>query len=132
MYGSDEFSDSCDDLRHRGGPRGSAGGGAEATLLVHYQFDQVDGGTTTPDASGNGLTSTLSGAVSTTPIAGQFVNALQFNGSGSNISVADESAGILNTTFAEFTVSAWIQPVADATSKSRWIAGKMGLNGSRG
>ncbi len=104
----------------------------EPSLLLHYRLDQVDGGTTTPDASGYGLTGTLGGAVSTTPVAGQIGNALQFNGSTSRVEVADALAGPLDTTFAEFTVSAWIQPGVGDTNRERWIAGKMGNEGVRG
>ena len=69
-------------------------------------------GTTTADASGNGNAGTLIGASWTTQ--GRYGNALSFNGTNSQVRVADSASLDLTTAM---TLSAWIQPTA---SQSGW------------
>ena len=69
-------------------------------------------GTTTADSSGNGNAGTLIGASWTTQ--GRYGNALSFNGTSSQVRVADSASLDLTTAM---TLSAWIQPTA---SQSGW------------
>ena len=62
-------------------------------------------GTTTADSSGNGNAGTLHGASWTT--LGRYGNALSFNGTNSQVRVADSASLDLTTAM---TLSAWIQP----------------------
>lgn len=76
-------------------------------LVAAYGFEE-GAGTTTADASGNGLTGTISNAAWTT--AGKFGKALTFSGtSGSWVTVPD--AAVLRLTTG-MTVSAWVRPTS--------------------
>src|SRR5919197_3246732 len=74
-------------------------------LIAAYGFNEGNG-TTALDASGNSNTGVISGAVWT--IQGKFGNALSFNGTNSNVSVANSPS--LQSPSTAITVSAWIQP----------------------
>lgn len=82
-----------------------------AGLVAAYTFD-AGSGSTVADASGNGLTGTMSGGVSWTP-AGKFGQALLFNGSSSVVSIPD--ALPLDFT-SSMTIEAWVRP----TARSNW------------
>jgi glucose/arabinose dehydrogenase/chitodextrinase len=69
-------------------------------------------GTTTADSSGNGNAGTLIGPSWTT--LGRYGNALSFNGTSSQVRVADSASLDLTTAM---TLSAWIRPTA---SQSGW------------
>ncbi|HET6936959.1 MAG TPA: fibronectin type III domain-containing protein, partial [Nocardioides sp.] len=69
-------------------------------------------GTTTADSSGNGNAGTLLSATWTT--LGRYGNALSFNGTSSQVRVADSASLDLTT---GMTLSAWIRPTA---SQSGW------------
>jgi Concanavalin A-like lectin/glucanases superfamily/Bacterial Ig domain len=82
--------------------------GAQAAapgLTAAFSFNEGTGGTVS-DASGNANTGIVSGAVWTTQ--GKFGSALAFNGTNSNIAVANSPA--LQSPSTAITVSAWIQP----------------------
>lgn len=83
-------------------------------LVAAYGFEEGSG-TTTADASGNGLTGTVSSATWTT--AGKYGKALVFAGaSGSWVTVPNAAA--LNLTTG-MTISAWVKP---STSLPQWPA----------
>jgi hypothetical protein len=73
-------------------------------LVAAYGFNEGTG-TTTADASGNGLNGTLSATTWTT--AGRFGSSLSFNGSSSLVTVADHALLDLTT---GMTISAWVFP----------------------
>jgi glucose/arabinose dehydrogenase len=75
-------------------------------LVGAWAFNENQG-TTTADASGNGNTGTLLGATWTTQ--GRYANALAFNGTTSQVRVADSASLDLTTAM---TLSAWIMPTA--------------------
>jgi hypothetical protein len=72
-------------------------------LVAAYGFNETTG-TTAADASGNALSGTIIGATRTT---GKFGGALSFNGSGNNVSVADNAK--LDLTRG-MTLEAWVMP----------------------
>jgi hypothetical protein len=84
---------------------------APAGLVAAWAFDEGSG-TAAGDATGNGHTGTVSGAVWST--AGRFGGALSFDGVDDWVTVAD--AGDLDLTSA-LTLSAWVRPAALGT---RW------------
>jgi hypothetical protein len=89
---------------------------APSTLLAAYGFDEGQG-SSTADATGHGLTGTVSNASWTT---GRFGSALQFTGqSNSRVSVADTPALRLTTAF---TLSAWVNPQGGQPSEPTIIA----------
>jgi hypothetical protein len=75
-------------------------------LVAAYGFEEGAGGTTA-DASGNGLTGTISGAAWA---RGKFGNALRFDGVGDWVTVADAAALHLST---GMTLSAWVKPTRE-------------------
>ncbi len=79
---------------------------ANAGLVAAYGFNE-NGGTSVADASGNGHTGVISGALWTT--AGRFGSALSFDGSNDMVTVADSN--LLDLTTA-MTLSAWVFPTA--------------------
>ena len=86
----------------------ASAGGATASPLLHWEFDQVQTGNTTPDASGNHYTGNLIGPDSSDLVPGAAGNALRFQGDTSNydrVELPDASAGALDATFTQFTVS---------------------------
>lgn len=83
---------------------------ALAGLVAAYSFDQ-GAGTTTPDASGNGNTGTISGATWVT--AGKYGGALQFDGSNDRININDSASLDLTT---GVTVLAWVRPASPTSS----------------
>jgi Concanavalin A-like lectin/glucanases superfamily len=114
---------------------------ADATELVHYKFDQVDGSApdplTTPDSSGRGNTGTLMNADNTIVMPGRIGNAFQFNGgagaTADRVQLPSDHVDF-NRTYTEFTFAAWLKPVevVSESSATNWIAGKMGAGGNRG
>ena len=93
---------------------GSQLAGAQG-LVAAYGFNEGQG-TTTADASGNGLAGTLSNAKW---VAGKFGNALQFTGA-SNSRVTVANTPLLQFTTA-FTLSAWVNPAASQHSEAMVI-----------
>jgi chitodextrinase len=92
---------------------GAAGSAVTATgLVAAYSFDEGSG-TTAADASGNGNTGTLSGAVWTT--AGRNGGALSFDGAGDYVTVADKASLDLG---AGATVEAWVYPTSNTGFRS--------------
>ena len=88
---------------------GRAGKTAETRqLIAHWKFDEA-GGATLADATNNGSTGTISGAVGFAP--GRSGNALNFDGVSSSVSLVSQPVltGITNN----FTVAFWAKP--DAT-----------------
>ena len=79
---------------------------APAGLVAAYGFDEASG-TTTADATGHGLTGTLTSVTRTT--AGKFGGALTFNGTSSWVTVASNTQ--LNLTTG-LTLEAWVFPTA--------------------
>ena len=75
-------------------------------LVAAYSFDEGTG-TTAVDLSGNGNNGTISGATWTN--AGQYGNALVFNGSNSVVNVVDSPSLHLTTAV---TLEAWVFPTA--------------------
>ena len=86
---------------------------ADATLLVHYRYDEGQG-KGTADASGNGFTPQLLGGVSWTPAPNG--TALQFDGK-SAIAKTKMAAGLLPTGKAALTVA----------TRLRWMAANCGV-----
>ncbi|WP_272473957.1 LamG-like jellyroll fold domain-containing protein [Baekduia alba] len=80
-------------------------------LVGQWGFDEATG-TTTADGSGNGLTGTITGAAHTT--TGKFGNDLTFNGTNTQVSVADNAKLDLTT---GMTLEGWINPT---TLGSTW------------
>jgi hypothetical protein len=81
-----------------------------AGLVGAWGFEEGSG-TTTADASGHGLTGTLTNATWST--AGKYGNALSFNGTNAMVTIADNA--LLHLTGA-MTLEAWVRP----TSLSAW------------
>jgi hypothetical protein len=79
---------------------------ADPSLVAAYSFN-AGSGTTVADASGHGLTGTITGATWTTQ--GRFGNALSFNGATAWVTVP--SNALLNLTTA-MTLEAWVFPIA--------------------
>ena len=88
-----------------------AGPATPPGLVGAWAFAEGNG-TTTADSSGNGNAGTLLGASWTT--LGRYGNALSFNGTNSQVRVADSASLDLTTAM---TLSAWIEPTA---SQSGW------------
>ena len=82
---------------------------ADTGLVAAYSFNEGSG-TTISDASGHGLTGTITGASWTTQ--GRFGNALSFNGTNAMVTVA--SNALLNLTTG-MTLEAWVFPTAQGT-----------------
>jgi len=82
---------------------------ADTGLVAAYSFNEGSGGVVA-DASGHGLTGTITGASWTTQ--GRFGNALSFNGTSAMVTVA--SNALLNMTTA-MTLEAWVFPTAQGT-----------------
>ncbi len=77
---------------------------AQSGLVASYSFEE-NTGTTTADSSGNNNTGTLSSGVAWT--TGKVGNAVSFNGTAGDITIADSSS----LDFAgSFTLSGWVQP----------------------
>lgn len=74
-------------------------------LVAAYGFNEGSG-TSGADASGNGLTATLSGGATWTT-QGKYGGALQFSGSGQLVTVADANLLDLST---GMTLEAWVYP----------------------
>ena len=115
-------------------------GVANAELLLHYTFEQVDTDGvifTTPDSSGRGNTGLLMNMDQTNVVPGRVGNALQFNGGegdlGNRIELPADHPDF-NRSFSAFTFAAWLKPVevASVEPETIWIAGKMGGGGNRG
>ncbi len=101
-------ADTADTARKANGPAPAARTlSAPSGLVAAYGFEEGTG-TTTADASGNGLTGTITQATWTT--AGKFGKALTFSGAkGSWVTVANAPALQLTT---GMTISAWVKPTA--------------------
>ena len=95
-------------------------GSAPAGLVAAYSFNQ-GAGTTAPDASGNGLVGTISGATWSTQ--GKFGGALSFDGQNDWVTVA--ATPLLNLTTG-MTLEAWVLPTT--TSGVRDVLIKEGAN----
>jgi PKD repeat protein/glucose/arabinose dehydrogenase len=78
-------------------------------LVAAYNFDQGSG-SSVPDASGNGHTGTISGAVWTS--TGKYGGALSFDGVNDWVTVADSALLDLTT---GMTLSAWVFPTGHGT-----------------
>ena len=85
-------------------------------LVVAYAMNEGSG-TTTADLSGNGITGALQGATWTS--AGEYGNALSFNGSTSYVDLGSPAA--LKTT-GSMTWEAWVFPVANPPDDGQIIA----------
>jgi Concanavalin A-like lectin/glucanases superfamily len=83
---------------------------ASAGLVAAYSFNE-GAGTSVADASGNGLTGTISGATWSTQ--GRFGNALSFNGTNAWVTVG--ATALLNLTTG-MTLEAWVFPTAHSAS----------------
>ncbi|HJZ53858.1 MAG TPA: LamG-like jellyroll fold domain-containing protein, partial [Gemmataceae bacterium] len=97
---------------------------SNATGLVGAWGFEEGSGTTTADASGHGLSGTLSNATWTT--AGKFGKALSFNGSNAWVTVSDNT--LLHLT-SGMTVEAWVKPAATSTD---WTAAVLKERGTVG
>ena len=95
-------------------------------LVAAYGFNEGSG-TTTADASGNGLTGTLNGAAWTT--LGKFGNALSFNGSSNYVDLGNPTPLKLT---GSMTWSAWIYATANPADDGQIIAKSGGTNGTLG
>jgi hypothetical protein len=91
-------------------------------LVAAYGFEEGTGATTA-DASGSGLSGTLTGAVWQ---RGKFGNALSFNGATDSVTIPDAAPLQLTT---GMTLSAWVLPTAPlfshpplVTKGSNWFA----------
>ena len=80
--------------------------------VAAYGFNEASG-TTVADASGNGLTGTITGATRTT--AGKFGRALSFNGTSNLVTVADNAK--LDLTKG-MTLEAWVRPSTASGTRS--------------
>jgi concanavalin A-like lectin/glucanase superfamily protein/galactose oxidase-like protein/Big-like domain-containing protein/Kelch motif protein len=90
---------------HRGGVHLADAQAAIPSLVAAFGFNEGTGGTVS-DSSGNPNTGVISGAIWTNP--GKFGTALSFNGTTSNIAVANSPS--LQSPSTAITVSAWIRP----------------------
>lgn len=88
---------------------------ADPSLVAAYAFDETSG-VSTIDASGNGHTGTVTGALSRST-AGRFGGALVFNGSNTKVTIPDAPDLRLST---GATMEAWVKP-AKASAKWRDI-----------
>jgi hypothetical protein len=95
-----------------------------ATGLVGAWGFNEGSGTTTADASGNGLNGTLSNAAWSA--AGKFGDALSFNGTNAWVTVADNALLHLTT---GMTIEAWVNPSAASTD---WTAVALKERGTTG
>ena len=86
---------------------------AQSALVAAYTFNE-GAGTTVADLSGNGNTGTISGAIWTT--SGKFGNALVFNGTSAQVTVANSASLRLTT---GMTLEAWVYPT---TAPTGWRA----------
>jgi O-glycosyl hydrolase len=93
---------------------------APTGLVAAYGFNE-GAGTTTADASANGLTGTLSNASWST--AGRYGGALSFNGSNAWVTVADNN--LLDLASA-MTLEAWVKPAALSGWKTALIKERPG------
>ena len=93
---------------------------ADPSLVAAYSFNEGSG-TTAADASGHGLTGTITGATWTTQ--GRFGNALSFNGVNAWVTVP--SNAVLNLT-TRMTLEAWVFPTAHASLAQRPHQGAAG------
>jgi hypothetical protein len=73
-------------------------------LVAAYSFNE-GAGTSVADASGNGNAGAIAGATWTT--AGQYGNALSFNGSSARVDINDSASLHLTTAM---TLEAWVKP----------------------
>jgi hypothetical protein len=96
---------------------------ASAALIAGYSFN-AGSGTTATDSSPNGITGTLSGATWTT--AGQYGNALSFNGTTSYVNLGTPAA--LSGT-GSMTWAAWVYATANPGDDGQIIAKGSGNNG---
>lgn len=106
---------------------GRAGKTAELRqLMAHWKFDET-AGATLADATGNGNTGTISGAVTLVP--GRSGNAANFDGVSSSVSVVNQAAltGITNN----FTVAFWAKPEATHLVPPESTLGTGGISGQR-
>jgi hypothetical protein len=87
-----------------------------AGLVAAYAFDQGTG-TTVADASGHGLTGTITGATWTT--AGKYNGALSFNGTSNYVNLANPTSLRLT---GSMTLSAWVKAAANPTGDAQVIA----------
>jgi len=99
-----------------------AGASTLPRLAAAYAFDE-GAGTTVADASGNGNTGTVSGTTWTS--AGQYGNALVFNGTSAKVTINNSSSLGLTT---GMTLEAWVNP-SQISIAWRDVIYK-GLNGS--
>ena len=102
-------------------------GSASATMIGHWEFDEVISGITPEEVSGND--GTLSESV--TQVAGQIDGALYFPGQDNSVDIGD--AGAFDNAFTEFSVAMWIKPDSNNTViNEQYLAGKMLGYGNRG
>ena len=105
---------------------------ASAALLLHWKFDEVSGGNTTPDSSGNDYTGNLVGINDTDLEPGVSGNALRFYADADRVELPDADGPKLDVPFTGFTASMWVKPVVAAPTADNYLAGKMGGAGQRG
>jgi len=106
-----------------------AGSPGHADLLLHYTGD-LDGANF-DDSSGLGHDGVQDGTnqeLANTKIGN---TALKINGGATDVSVADGDPDF-DTTYTNFTFTAWMDPGDAEDNVNRWIAGKMGGSGDRG
>ena len=103
-------------------------GSASATMIGHWEFDEVSSGITPEEVSGND--GTLSGSV--TQVSGEIDGALYFPGQANNVDIGD--VGAFDKAFTEFSVAMWIKPDSNDISgiSEQYLAGKMLDYGNRG
>ncbi len=89
-------------------------------LVAAYAFNEGSG-TSVADASGNGHTGTISGAIWTT--AGRYGNALAFNGSDGSVSVANP-----NLPAGDYTWEVWVNPNQTTTFQALLVARGLGVS----
>ena len=94
-----------------------------AGLVAAYAFDEGSG-TTVTDASGQGLTGTISGATWTT--SGKYGKALSFNGTSSYVDLGNPTALQLT---GSMTLSAWVNAAANLADDGQIIAKSDGTSG---
>ena len=87
-----------------------------AGLIAAYAFNEGTG-TTVTDASGHGLTGTISGATWTT--GGKYGNALSFNGTSSYVDLGNPA---LLQIAGSTTVSAWVKAAANPADDGQIVA----------
>ena len=92
-------------------------------LVASYAFNE-GAGTTVADASGNGLTGSISGATWTTQ--GKYRNALSFNGTRSYVDLKDPTQLRLT---GSMTLSAWVYATANPGDDGQIIAKSDNNNG---